>query len=83
MCLGQSTSLAVAVLAVVLAHASSSTNWVFSTTLLQFYTEDPFRGRVFAADYSLGMLAVSASSYLAGTAIDLGTPARTFRRASG
>jgi hypothetical protein len=37
----------------------------------------------FAADYSLGMLAVSASSYLARIAIDLGTPARPFRRASG
>src|SRR5205823_2557775 len=77
-CLGTSTSLAVAILAVVAAHAGSSTNWVFSTALLQMYTEDRFRGRVFSADYGLCMLGISASSYLAGVAIDLGVPARTF-----
>ncbi|HEY2012289.1 MAG TPA: MFS transporter, partial [Bryobacteraceae bacterium] len=75
--LGTSTSLLVAVLAVVLAHSGSSTNWVFSTTLLQIYTTDRFRGRVFAADFGLCMLGISASSYLAGTFIDLGVPART------
>ena len=75
--LGTSTSLAVAVLTVILAHAGSSTNWVFSTTLLQIYTTDRFRGRVFAADYGLCMLGISASSYLAGVAIDLGVQART------
>ena len=67
-----------AVLTVVLAHAGSSTNWVFSTTLLQTYTADRFRGRVFAAEYGLCMLGISASSYIAGVAIDLGVPARTF-----
>jgi MFS family permease len=76
--LGTSTSLVVAVLTVVLAHAGSSTNWVFSTTLLQIYTTDRFRGRVFAADYGLCMLGISASSYIAGVALDLGVPARTF-----
>ncbi len=76
--LGTSGSLIVAVLSVVLAHAGSSTNWVFSSTLLQIYTTDRFRGRVFAADYGLCMLGISASSYLAGVAIDLGVPARTF-----
>src|SRR6185369_7343692 len=78
MFLGKSTSLVVAVLSVVVAHAGSSTNWVFSSTLLQVYTTDRFRGRVFAADYGLCMLGISASSYLAGVAIDLGVPARTF-----
>ncbi len=78
MWLGVSASLAFAVLAVVLAHAGSSTNWVFSTTLLQIYTEDRFRGRVFAADYGLCMLGISASSYAAGVAIDLGMHVRTF-----
>jgi len=77
-CLGASTSLPVALFAVVMAHAGSSTNWVFSSTLLQFYTEDRFRGRVFAADYGLCTMGISASSYLAGLAIDLGVPARTF-----
>jgi predicted MFS family arabinose efflux permease len=76
--LGRSTSLAMAIASVVFAHAGSSTNWVFSTTLLQTYTEDRFRGRVFAADYGLCTLAISASSYLAGVFLDLGVPPRTF-----
>jgi predicted MFS family arabinose efflux permease len=76
--LGTSASVVIAVLTVMLAHSGSSTNWVFSTTLLQVYTADRFRGRVFAADYGLCMLGISASSYFAGVAIDLGVPARTF-----
>jgi predicted MFS family arabinose efflux permease len=82
-CLGASTSLALAIVAVVAAHAGTSTNWVFSTTLLQIYTEDRFRGRVFSADYGLCMLAVSASSYLAGVALDLGVAPRTFAAGLG
>ena len=77
--LGLSQSLALAVAAVIVAHAGSSTNWVFSTTLLQVYTTDRFRGRVFAADFGLCMLGISASSYLAGVAIDWGLPARDVR----
>ncbi len=77
-CLGTSTSLAFAILGVVAAHAGASTNWVFSSTLLQIYTGDRFRGRVFSADYGLCMLAISASSYFCGVALDLGVPARTF-----
>jgi len=76
--LGLSKSLGVAVLMVVLAHAGSSTNWVFSTTLLQVYAEDRFRGRVFAADLGICMLTLAASSYLAGAAIDFGMSARAF-----
>jgi len=68
---------------VVLAHAGASTNWVFSTTLLQCYTEDRFRGRVFAADNGMLTLAISASSYLAGVAIDMGMRARAFATAIG
>lgn len=76
--LGWSRSLTVALLMVVLAHAGSSTNWVFSTTLLQIYAEDRFRGRVFAADLGICMLALAASSYLAGAALDFGVSPRTF-----
>ena len=82
-CLGASTSLAIAICAVVAAHAGSSTNWVFSSTLLQIYTEDRFRGRVFSADLGICMLAISASSYLAGAAIDFGVPPRAFAVAIG
>jgi MFS family permease len=81
--LGGAGALWLAVLSVVLAHSGSSTNWVFSTTLLQVYTADRFRGRVFAADYGLCMLGVSASSYLAGVAIDWGVPVRTCALAIG
>jgi predicted MFS family arabinose efflux permease len=76
--LGMSTSVGPAALMIVLAHAGSSTNWVFSTTLLQAYSTDRFRGRVFAADYGLCMLGISASSYVAGLGIDHGVSVRTF-----
>ncbi len=81
--LGSSTSLTLAICAVIAAHAGSSTNWVFSSTLLQVYTEDRFRGRVFSADYGLCMLGISGSSYLAGAAIDLGVSPRHFAVAVG
>jgi hypothetical protein len=80
---GTAFSAPIAVLAVVLAHAGTSTNWVFSTTLLQIYSNDRFRGRVFAADYGLCMLGISASSYLAGVAIDLGFSPRALATAMG
>jgi predicted MFS family arabinose efflux permease len=81
--LGTSTSLAIAICAVVAAHAGSSTNWVFSSTLLQIYTEDRFRGRVFSADFGIFALVMSASIYLAGAAIDFGVPPRAFAVAIG
>lgn len=81
--LGLAGAVGLAVAAVVLAHAGSSTNWVFSTTLLQVYTEDRFRGRVFAADYGLCMLGISASSYAAGVAIDLGVAPKLFAMGIG
>ena len=81
--LGASTSLAIAICAVVAAHAGSSTNWVFSSTLLQIYTEDRFRGRVFSADFGICALVMSGSIYLAGVAIDFGIPPRAFAIAIG
>jgi len=81
--LGASASLTIAICAVVAAHAGSSTNWVFSSTLLQIYTEDRFRGRVCSADFGICTLAISASSYVAGAAIDFGVPPRAFAVAIG
>jgi predicted MFS family arabinose efflux permease len=81
--IGWASVVWIAIAVVVLAHAGSSTNWVFSTTLLQVYTEDRFRGRVFAADFGLCMLGISASSYAAGRAIDSGMPPKTFAMAMG
>ncbi len=59
-------------LCIVLAHAGGSIIWVFSTTLLMLLTEDRFRGRVFAAEYAIHFVMVSAASYSASSAIDLG-----------
>ncbi len=75
--LGTAGGLGVALLAVILAHAGSSTNWVFSTTLVQRYADDRFRGRVFAADIGINTLAISASGYLFGLAMDAGLPPRS------
>ncbi len=73
---GASPSVWWAVAAVVLAHAGGSTIWVFSTTLLQIYTGDRFRGRVFSAELSLFTITIAVSSYLAGLAMDWSVPAR-------
>jgi predicted MFS family arabinose efflux permease len=81
--LAVSPTMALAILAVVVAHAGASTNWVFSTSLLQFYTTDRFRGRVFATEFGLCMLTISAGSYLAGLVIDQGAPARAVSAAIG
>lgn len=75
--LGVAPSVWFAIAAVAVAHAGGSVNWVFSTTLLQMYTDDRFRGRVFAADLGLLTLVIAISSYCAGLAIDWGIPART------
>ena len=39
------------ILPIVVAHALSGANWVFSTVLLQTRAEDAFRGRVFATEW--------------------------------
>jgi len=80
---GGSGSLAAAVAAVVVAHSGASTNWVFSTTILQQRTEDRYRGRVLAADLGIFMFTISLSSYLAGVAIDRGMSPRALAAAIG
>jgi MFS family permease len=81
--LGKSGSLLLAVAAVALAHSGGSINWVCSTTLLQLYTEDRFRGRVFSAELGLLMLGISVSGYLSSVAIDGGIAPRTVAVAVG
>ena len=68
---------------VMLAHFGGSIVWVFSTTLLQFQTEDQFRGRVFAADLGLSMLTIAAGAYVAGCFVDWGFAARYVASAAG
>jgi hypothetical protein len=69
--------LALACAAIAVAHAGGSTVWVFSTTLLQRYSDDKFRGRVFAADLGFCMLLIAVSGYIASVAIDWGIGVRT------
>ena len=66
-----------AVLCVVLAHCGGSVIWTFSTTMLQMDSDDQFRGRVFAADFGLCMIAIAVTSYVASAMVDAGVPLRT------
>ena len=52
------------------AHMGGSVLWVFSTVLLQATVDDEFRGRVFAAELMLMTLAMAASNYATGEALD-------------
>lgn len=51
---------------ILLAHAASGANWVLATVMLQQRTVDRFRGRVFATEWLLVMLADSISILVAG-----------------
>jgi Transmembrane secretion effector len=81
--LGVSRSVWMAAACAMLAHAGGSTVWVFSTTLLQFHSEDRFRGRVFAADLGLASLTFATTAYLAGHYLDAGISARTLATGTG
>jgi MFS family permease len=81
--LGMSPNVWVACLWIVLAHCGGSTVWVFSTTLLQFNTEDRFRGRVFSADLGFSMLTIAIGAYVCGFFLDRGVSARVVASATG
>ncbi len=61
------------VLLVVLAHSASGANWVLATVMLQERTEDIFRGRVFATEWLLVMLADTVSILVASLLLETGT----------
>ncbi|HEX8118827.1 MAG TPA: MFS transporter, partial [Pyrinomonadaceae bacterium] len=67
---GGEQSFGLALLWLMTAHAGGSVLWVFSTVLLQSSVEDEFRGRVFAAELMLLTLALAASNYATGEALD-------------
>jgi hypothetical protein len=81
--LSAAPSLALACAAVAVAHCGGSVVWVFSTTLLQRYAGDQFRGRVFAADLGFCMLIMAVSGILASVAIDRGAAVRTVAFCTG
>lgn len=74
--LSHAPSILVGIACVTLAHAGGSVVWVFSTTMLQGLAEDRYRGRVFSADYACLVLAMSISTWLAGSAVDAGINVR-------
>jgi predicted MFS family arabinose efflux permease len=67
---GRAQSFTLALIWLAVAHAGGSVLWVFSTVLLQSSVEDEFRGRVFAAELMLMTLAMAASNYATGEALD-------------
>jgi len=67
---GGAPTFTLALLWLLIAHAGGSVLWVFSTVLLQSSVEDEFRGRVFAAELMLLTLALAASNYVTGEALD-------------
>lgn len=83
MLLGTAEAIWFACLCVAWAHGGGSTVWVFSTTLLQIYTDDRYRGRVFSAELGFHMLAISIFSYLGGRAIDWGIPPGMYATLAG
>ncbi|MBS0276493.1 MAG: MFS transporter [Proteobacteria bacterium] len=72
-----------AIACVTVAHGGGSVIWVFSTTMLQNQTDDRFRGRVFSADYAFMVLAMSTSTWIAGSAVDMGAALRHVSLAVG
>lgn len=57
---------------IVIAHSGSGANWVFANVLLQRRTEDRFRGRVFATEWLLLMLADTVSILAASALLEAG-----------
>lgn len=65
-------SLLLAMLGVMIAHIGGSTQWVFSTSLLQMNVPNRLQGRVFAVEGALLTLTTALSSYTTGVAADSG-----------
>jgi len=63
---GTAPTLGVAAVGVLVAHLGGGAQWTLSTYGLQAATPDFIRGRVFAADYALVTLTMSASFLVAG-----------------
>lgn len=57
---------------VAIAHAASGANWVLATMMLQTRTPDQFRGRVFATEWLLVMIADAASILVASMLLETG-----------
>ena len=67
---GGMASVALLIVLIAAAHAASGANFVLATVLLQKRTEDRFRGRVFATEWLLIMLAETGSILTAGLLLE-------------
>ncbi|MFZ5443724.1 MAG: MFS transporter [Myxococcota bacterium] len=63
-------TLWLAALCLAVAHTGVSTQWVFSSSLINLQVEDRFRGRVFSVDFTLYLVVLGVSSWLGGRALD-------------
>lgn len=70
MVVGFTTTIWIMIIFVLLAHAASGANWVFSTVLLQKRTKDTFRGRIFSTEWLLFTLANSISVMIASLCLE-------------
>jgi Na+/melibiose symporter-like transporter len=68
--IAHASSLPMAMMFVIGAHAGGSIQWVFSTTLLQMSVPNRFLGRVFALEIALLTLSMSVSTYFTGYGLD-------------
>ncbi|HLB47980.1 MAG TPA: MFS transporter [Anaerolineales bacterium] len=68
--LGLAPSLPLALAGVTLRGMGGSINWTYSDVLLQMTTPNNFLGRVFALDFGIFTLALSASVWFTGAAMD-------------
>jgi hypothetical protein len=75
-CVSMAPNVWTAMLCVIAAHFGGSIIWTFSTTLLQLYSDDQYRGRVFSADLGICMAAISVTAWAASAAIDASVPVR-------
>jgi MFS family permease len=65
-----SPNLAVAALLLTFAHFGVSTQWVFSSSLINLWVKDEFRGRVFGLDFMLYTLVLAISAWGTGALLD-------------
>jgi MFS family permease len=71
---GTAPALGIAAFGVLLAHLGGGAQWALSTYALQAVTPDFIRGRVFAADFALVTLSMSASFLAAGALAEVTGP---------
>ncbi|HLF01662.1 MAG TPA: MFS transporter [Anaerolineales bacterium] len=68
--IGASPTLPLVLLGVTLRGMGGSVNWTYSDVLIQMSTPDQFMGRVYSLDFGIFTLALSASVWFSGAALD-------------